>query len=83
MMSEEIYRALLIAFFSIQSSMLAFLPYVGKVLLALHLCWLYAFTSFEYALINQSINQFNVIVMQSIHTSPSTHSIHIMSEMAD
>lgn len=48
MMSEEIYRALLIAFFSLQSSLLAFVPYIGSALLGLHLCWLYAFTSFEY-----------------------------------
>jgi etoposide-induced 2.4 mRNA len=47
-MSEEIYRSLLVGGYFVQITLVSFVPYIGKPVFGLYLCWLYALYSFEY-----------------------------------
>jgi len=46
--TEEIYHALLLLFFMLQVGLLSMIPWVGPLLTAICVCWLYALYSFEY-----------------------------------
>ena len=48
LMAEELYRLLLVSLFLVQLSAFALVPYAGRVLGFVHLCWLHSLYSFEY-----------------------------------
>ena len=47
-MSEQVYHLLLMGVFFAQISLMTLFPLIGPVLATIFLCWLYAFSSFEY-----------------------------------
>ena len=54
-MSEELYRVLLVGCFVLQLSALSLLPHpVGDILAFVHLCWLHALYSFDYKSVQRS-----------------------------
>jgi etoposide-induced 2.4 mRNA len=51
-MAEELFRALFLLVFTVQTLAVAFIPYLGEWLMMLHMCWLYSLYSFEYSWIH-------------------------------
>jgi etoposide-induced 2.4 mRNA len=58
-LAGELYRVLLTLSFLLQHFLVSFIPYVGKYLSFIHMCWLYSLYSFEYkwALLNWSMEK--------------------------
>lgn len=52
-LSDEIFRSLLVGNYLIITSLSYFIPIIGPVLSFLQLCWIYSFYTFEYNWINQ------------------------------
>lgn len=74
MMSDEVYRFLLVTAFMIQVTCVSFIPFVGSTLVFMHLCWLYSLYSFE------SVNTFT---HKNVHGSitPDAMLIHCFADM--
>jgi etoposide-induced 2.4 mRNA len=48
LLASEIVRAVVLLVFVLQNALCSFVPFIGKYIAFIHLCWLYSLYSFEY-----------------------------------